>query len=75
MHLKESYFPGFWKVSSVVLVFKNVGEKFVAKNYCRLSFLFVVSKIFPKLVNNRVLVTSRNVTSFFRFPQYGSMPP
>ena len=30
--LKESCFPGCWKVSSVVPVFKNVGERSTAKN-------------------------------------------
>ena len=32
--LKESYFPDCWKVSLVVPVFKNVGERSTAKNYC-----------------------------------------
>ena len=32
--LKESCFPDCWKVSSVVSVFKNVGERSTAKNYC-----------------------------------------
>ena len=32
--LKESCFPDCWKVSSVVPVFKNVGERSTAKNYC-----------------------------------------
>ena len=31
--LKESCFPDCWKVSSVVLVFKNVGKRSIAKNY------------------------------------------
>ena len=31
--LKESCFPDSWKVSSVVPVFKNVGESSTAKNY------------------------------------------
>ena len=31
--LKESFFPDCWKVSSVVPVFKNVGERSTAKNY------------------------------------------
>ena len=31
MRLKESCFPDFWKVSSVVPVFKNVGERSTAK--------------------------------------------
>ena len=30
--LKESCFPDFWKVSSVVPVFKNFGESSTAKN-------------------------------------------
>ena len=32
--LKETCFPDCWKVSSVVPVFKNVGERPTAKNYC-----------------------------------------
>ena len=47
MCLKESYFPDCWKVSSVVPDFKNVGE--------RCSLLSLVSKIFEKLVNNRLV--------------------
>ena len=31
MYLKESCFPDCWKVSLVVLVFKNVGERCMAK--------------------------------------------
>ena len=31
--LKESCFPDCWKVSLVVPVFKNVGERSTAKNY------------------------------------------
>ena len=31
--LKESCFPDCWKVSFVALVFKNVGESSIAKNY------------------------------------------
>ena len=33
MCLKESCFPDCWKVSSLVPVFKNVGERSTAKNY------------------------------------------
>ena len=36
-------FPDCWKVSSVVPVFKNVGERSTAKNYCPVSLLSVVS--------------------------------
>ena len=53
--LKESCFPDFWKVSSVVPVLKNVGERSTAKNYCPVSLLSVVSKVFEKLVNNRIV--------------------
>ena len=44
-----------WKVSSVVTVFKNVGERSTAKNYCPVSLLSVVSKVFEKLVNNGIV--------------------
>ena len=53
--LKESCFPDCWKVSSVVPVFKNVGERSTAKNYRPDSLLSVVSKVFEKLVNNRIV--------------------
>ena len=49
MCLKESCFPDCWKVSSVVPVFKNVGERSTAKNYHPVSLLSVVSKVFEKL--------------------------
>ena len=52
--LKESCFPDYWKVSSVVPVFKNVGENSTAKNYRPVSLFSVVSKVFEKLVNNRI---------------------
>ena len=53
--LKESCFPDCWKVSSVVPVFKNVGERSTAKNYHPVSLRSVVSKVFEKLVNNRIV--------------------
>ena len=49
--LKESCFPDCWKV----LVFKNVGERSTAKSYRPVSLLSVVSKVFEKLVNNRIV--------------------
>ena len=39
--------------SSLVPVFKNVKERFLAKNYRPVSLLSVISKVFEKLVNNR----------------------
>ena len=53
--LKESCFPDCWKVSSVVLVFKNVGERSTAKYYRPVSLLSVVSKVFEKLLNNSIV--------------------
>ena len=53
--LKESCFPDCSKVSSVFPVFKNVGERSTAKNYRPVSLLSVVSKVFEKLVNNRIV--------------------
>ena len=41
--------------SSVVPVFKNVGESSTAKNYGPVSLFSVVSKVFEKLVNNRIV--------------------
>ena len=52
---KESCFPDCWKVSSVVPVFKNVGERSTAKNYRPVSLFSVVSKVFEKLVNNMIV--------------------
>ena len=47
--LKESCFPDCWKVSSVVPVFKNVGERSTAKNYHPVSLPPVVSKSLKNL--------------------------
>ena len=44
--LKESCFPDCWKVSSVVPVFKNVGERTTAKNCWPFSLFSVVRKVF-----------------------------
>ena len=37
--LKDSCFPDCWKISLVVPVFKNVGERSTGKNYCLVFFL------------------------------------
>ena len=68
--LKESCFPDCWKVSSVVPVFKNVGERSTAKNYRPVSLLSVVSKVFEKLVNNRIVDQLEKCGLFSDF-QYG----
>ena len=62
--LKESCFPDCWKVSSVVPVFNNVGERSTAKYYHPVSILSVVSKVFEERVNNR-LVDNQEKSGFF----------
>ena len=47
--------PVFQIVSLVVPVFKNVGERSKAKNYCPVSLLSVFSKVFEEHVNNRII--------------------
>ena len=69
--LKESCFPDYWKVSLVVPVFKNVGERSIAKNYCPVSLFSVVSKLFEKLVNNRIVDHLVKCGLFFSDFQYG----
>ena len=63
--LKESCFPDCLKVSSVVPVFKNVGERSAAKNYRHVSLLSVISKAFEKLVNNRIVDRLEKCDIFF----------
>ena len=70
MCLKESCFPDCWKVSLVVPVFKNVREKSTAKNYHPVSLLSVISKVFEKLVNNRIVDHLEKCGLFSDF-QYG----
>ena len=54
----------------VVLVFKNVVERSTAKNYHPFSLLSVVSKVFEKLVNNRIVDHLEKCGRFSDF-QYG----
>ena len=54
----------------LVPVFKNVGERSTAKNYCPVSLLSVVSKVFEKLVNNSIVDLLENCGLFSDF-QYG----
>ena len=68
--LKEFCYPDCWKVSSVVSVFKNVGERSTAKDYRTVSLLSVVSKVFGKLVNNRIVDHLEKCGLFSDF-QYG----
>ena len=65
MCLKESSFRDCWKVSFVVPAFKNVGERSTAKSYGPVSLLSVVSKVFEKLVNNRIVDHQEKCGLFF----------
>ena len=66
---KDSCFPDCWKVPSIVLYFKNVREGPTAKNYRPATLLPVVSKVFEKLVNNR-LVDHQHECGLFSDFQY-----
>ena len=61
--LKKSFFPNCWKVSSVVPIFKNPGERPTAKNYRPVSLLSVV--FFENLVNNRIVDHLEKCLFFF----------
>ena len=50
-----SCFSDCCKVSLVIPVFKNVGERSTARNYHPISLLSVVSKAFEKPVNNGII--------------------
>ena len=54
----------------MVPVFKNVGERSTAKNYCPDSLLSVISKVFEKFVNNRIVDHLEKCGLFSDF-QYG----
>ena len=54
----------------MVAAFKNVGERTTAKNYSPVSLLFVVSKLFEKLINNRIFDHLEKCGLFYDF-QYG----
>ena len=54
----------------MVPVFKNVGERSTAKNYRPVSLLSVFSKVFKKLVNNKIVDHLEKCGLFSNF-QYG----
>ena len=65
--LKEPCFPDCWKVSLVVPVFKNIEERSTGKNYHPVSLLSLVSKVFEKLVNDRIVDHLEKCGIFFIF--------
>ena len=54
-------------IGGPVPIFKNVGGRSAAKNYCHVSLLSVISKIFEKLVNNKFLITLKNIAFYVWF--------
>ena len=69
--LKESCFPDCWKVSSVVPVFKNVGESLLtAKKNHPVCLLSVITKFFENFVNKRIVDHIEKCGLFSGF-QYG----
>ena len=70
MYLKESCFQDFWKISLVVPVFKNIGERSTTKNYRPVRLLSVVSIVFEKLVDKRTVEHLEKCGLFSDF-QYG----
>ena len=67
--VQQSCFPDCWRVSSVVPMFKNVGERYIAKNYRPVSLLSVLRDIFEKLLNNRIVdhLEKRRLFPEFRY--------
>ena len=72
--LKECCFPDCWKVLSVVPVLKNVEERSAARSYHPVSLFSVVSKVFEKIVNNRIVDHLEKCGPFSDF-QYGFKSP
>ena len=50
--------------------FKSIAERSTAKNYCPISLLSLISKVFEKLVNNRIVDHLEKFGLFSDF-QYG----
>ena len=67
---KDSCFPDCWKFSSVIPVIQTVEERSAAKNYCPVSLISVVSKVFEKLVSDRAVNHLKKCGLFSDF-QYG----
>ena len=55
----------------MVPVFKNGRKRSPAKNYCPSSLLSVVSKVFEKLVNNRIVVSQSLASLLHKLKFYG----
>ena len=67
---EEVLFSRLLEFSSVVPVCENVDEKSAPKNYFPVSFLIVISKVFGKHVNNRLVDHLEKCSLFYDF-QHG----
>ena len=65
MYLEEPYFPDYWRVSLVVPVFQNIGKRCMDKNCRPVNLLSVDSKVFEKLLNNRLVHQTKEISHFF----------
>ena len=54
----------------MVPVFMNVGDRYTAKNYHPVSLLYVVCRVFGKLVTNRLV---DNVEKWDLIPDFSDM--
>ena len=70
VRLKKSCFADCWKVSLMDPAFKNVGKRSIAIKYHPVSLVSVISKVFEKLVNNRIVDHPEKCGLFSNF-QYG----
>ena len=66
--LKEFYFPDCWKILSVIPVFKNIGERFVARICSPFSLLWLIKSL--KNINNKIVDHLEKCGLFSEF-QYG----
>ena len=65
MCLKEPCFPDCWKVYWLSLYLRMLGEMPTARNYRSVGLLSVVSKVFVKLVNNKLVDCLEKCGFFF----------
>ena len=70
MSLKRLVFQIFGRVHKLSLYLTMLGKSSIAKNYGPVSLLSVVSKVFVKLVNNRIVDHLEKCGLFSDF-QYG----
>lgn len=68
--LKYSTYPGFWKCSKVIPVFKN-GTRHEINNYRPISIVCSVSKVFEIVIFNRIYGEVKGIISL---QQHGFLP-